>query len=227
MPVVEICKWIMSDLFVSDPFVIKPALDYLVNVDGCLRYAQVSNLSLSYLLTRVLPFSSVYYGFGEENNMTCFLILSMSRKSASFSLSNLLIIWLLSVWETYGHHESLMNRPEYPQIIGLSPSVGAGGIQMNHIEFIHDFIPLFDAPSTEILTLKLKEGKSKEDVYNILQALVPKVAALNDKYAPGSWGQTLEETDKFYLVTGWDSMKVGSFSSLLKCPYPHRYSRLI
>lgn len=106
-----------------------------------------------------------------------------------------------------------MNHAEYPQIIGLAPSVGDGGIQMNHVEFIDDFTPLLNAPTTEILKFRLKEGKSKDDVYNILQSLVPKVAALNNKYAPGTWGQTREEVDRFYLMTGWDSMQVNLFSS--------------
>ncbi|KAF8885684.1 hypothetical protein CPB84DRAFT_1733897 [Gymnopilus junonius] len=119
-------------------------------------------------------------------------------------------LFLFVVWESFAHHKALINNPEYPQVIGLGPSIaskeeGGSGVTVYHVEFINPFEPSQSAPTTEILAITLKEGKTKEDLTNVVNTMSAKINAENPKHAPVTWGQTLEDEQKFYLTIGWDS----------------------
>lgn len=163
MPVVEIVWWQASEALLADPEIIKPSLEYISKVDGCL---------------------GIYSGLAEEDNKT---------------------VYGFIVWETLEHHQALINHPEYPAILGLAPSVD-GELKLHHVGFTKEFVPALTAPTTEILGITLKEGKTKEDLYKILGSLATKIEAEN-KHGPVTWGQTVEDPQKFWLTIGWDSVK--------------------
>ncbi|KAF8885687.1 hypothetical protein CPB84DRAFT_1750097 [Gymnopilus junonius] len=127
---------------------------------------------------------AVYSGFAEEEN-TYFLFL---------------------VWETLQHHQNLIAHPEYPHVTHVVPTIGAGGIKMNHVEFNKDFIPAVSAPSTEILEMALKEGKTKGELYTLLGLISSSIDEGNiPEYNPATFGPTVEDSTKFYLTAGWKS----------------------
>ncbi|KAF8885686.1 hypothetical protein CPB84DRAFT_1788151 [Gymnopilus junonius] len=128
--------------------------------------------------------NAVYSGFAEEEN-TYFLFL---------------------VWETLQHHQKLMAHPEYPQVTGLVPTIGEGGIKMYHVDFIRDFIPAVSAPSTEILEIALKEGRSKEELFRIITENGVNIEKfLPAEHRPVTLGTTLEDSNKFFGSIGWKS----------------------
>jgi len=164
MPVIEITTIALSEAFLADPSILTPALNFLVNVDGCL---------------------GLYHGIPEEDEKTIFLFI---------------------VWETFEHHKALLDHPNYPSIIGCDPSVGTGGVTIKHVEFLQDPIPALIAPVTEIFTMTLKEGKTKEDLYEVLSKIGAKMAV--DAPYPSALGEIREEPGKGYaLVLGWNSSK--------------------
>lgn len=117
------------------------------------------------------------------------------------------MIFLFIVWETFEHHKALIDHPNYPNIIGFRPSIGAGGVTIKHVEFIQDPFPALSAPTTEILEMTLKAGKTKEDLYDVLKILASKMD-VEAPYPPVSRGEVREEPGKsYFLVLGWNSSK--------------------
>ena len=101
-----------------------------------------------------------------------------------------------------------MDRPNYPHFIGFGPSLGAGGATIKHVEFLQDPFPALTAPVTEILDMTLKAGKTKENLYDVLNLLASKLD-VEAPYPPLARGEVREEPGKGYLlVLGWNSSKV-------------------
>ncbi|KAF9565771.1 hypothetical protein CPC08DRAFT_704467 [Agrocybe pediades] len=144
---------------------------------------------------------SVYWGFTEGDKKAIFLFI---------------------VWEAYEHHKALIDRPGYPDIIGFVPSIGEGA-SMKHVEFNKDFEAALGAPLTEVVLATVHEGKEPADLAKAFEALANGVNAANPKYAPATWGVTLESSREYYAAIGWDSMKAfrdtvgaGSITDLVK-----------
>ncbi|KAH9480649.1 hypothetical protein JR316_0007249 [Psilocybe cubensis] len=118
-------------------------------------------------------------------------------------------LYLLVVWETLEHHRALQRRPGYPQIVGLGPAID-GELQMHHVEFNKDISSALNAPVTEIVRLALKPGvqtATKERLYELLKDGGEKIDAKNT-HVPAIWGQSTEDTQVFWFLCGWDSVKV-------------------
>ena len=113
----------------------------------------------------------------------------------------------MPVWESYEHHKTLMAHPEYPQIIGLGPSVG-GEVSVNHVNFVKDVDASLSAPVTELLAMTLQEGKTADDFAKAGAAIAEQLDIANPTHAPVTWGQTVEDEKKFYTTVGWDSAEV-------------------
>jgi len=130
----------------------------------------------------------IYHGIAEEDKKTIILIV---------------------VWESSEHHKALMDHPEFPDIIGFGPSLGPDGLRFKHIDvnFIQDPFIAFDAPTTEIVEVTLKEGKTKEDLYEVLAVLASQLD-VDAPYPPVAWGESQDEPGERYgLVLGWNSSK--------------------
>ncbi len=114
----------------------------------------------------------------------------------------------VTVWETLEHHKALVNRPGYPEILGLKPAIN-GESKLYHIDFNNSPKAAVTAPTTEILILTLKEGKTKEHLDTILAAADPKIIADGGVFGPSAWGATQESSNVVILLLGWESSKVG------------------
>jgi len=88
-------------------------------------------------------------------------------------------------------------------------------VTIKHVEFLQDPFPALIAPITEILTMTLKEGKTKEDLYDVLNILASKMD-VDAPYPPVARGEIREEPGKGYaLILGWNSSKVSLASCLI------------
>lgn len=77
-----------------------------------------------------------------------------------------------------------------------------------NVEFDKDHTVAFNAPVTEILTYKLKEGKAKEDLDAVLVELEAHYARAEGIRQPQTYGPVFELPGTFYSVIGWVSHEV-------------------
>jgi len=114
-----------------------------------------------------------------------------------------------AVWESSEHHKNFKDRPGFPGIIGLGPSIDPEGTKFKCIDvnFIQDPFIALSAPTTEIVEMTLKEGKTKEDLYEVLTVLASKLD-VDAPYPPTAWGESQDETKRYGLVLGWNNSKV-------------------
>jgi hypothetical protein len=104
----------------------------------------------------------------------------------------------LPVWKTIEHHKTMMERPDYPDMVaGLKPFL-RGGMKMSHVEF-NDTTVAFTAPMTAISTLTTLESQNREDLSVLLEMLGKKI---NHGQGSHAWGEIQEEPDKYMLVVG-------------------------
>ncbi|KJA21167.1 hypothetical protein HYPSUDRAFT_187695 [Hypholoma sublateritium FD-334 SS-4] len=113
---------------------------------------------------------------------------------------------ILIIWETLEHHKALVKRPGYPEILGVKPAIN-GESKIYHIDFNHSPKAAVTAPTTEVLVLTLKEGKTKEQLDTILAATDPKIIADDGVFGPSAWGATQESEGVVVLLLGWESSK--------------------
>ncbi|KAF8798997.1 hypothetical protein BYT27DRAFT_7122341 [Phlegmacium glaucopus] len=132
--------------------------------------------------------TSVYFGLEEEDPTT---------------------IWMVFVWKTIEHHQVMMKRPDYPDMVAaLQPFLRDGQMNMCHVEFNNDIAVAFTAPTTAISTLTLTENQNRADLDVLLKTLGEALDHGHGGHAPIAWGETQEEPGKFLLVVGWDSVQV-------------------
>ncbi|KAF9485818.1 hypothetical protein BDN70DRAFT_870708 [Pholiota conissans] len=111
-------------------------------------------------------------------------------------------------WETFEHHQAVTQLDGYPGIIGLAPIFGEGDRKLYHVDFNESPDAPIGMKVTEVLTMTLKEGKTKEELAEVLSVLAPKITAEEGCTKPLAWGETREEPGKtFFLLLGWESSK--------------------
>lgn len=111
-------------------------------------------------------------------------------------------------WETFEHHQALMDSPGYPEIVGLAPVFGEGDRQVYHVDFNELPDPTLIMPTTELLTLTLKEKKTKDDLAAVFSVLAPKITVEEGCTKPLAWGPTREDPSKLFGSLGWVSTQV-------------------
>lgn len=79
---------------------------------------------------------------------------------------------------------------------------------MSHVEFDKDHTVAFNAPVTEILNHKLKEGKTKEELDRVIAEQAAFYADAKGIRHPQAHGPVLETPGAFISVVGWDSIEV-------------------
>jgi hypothetical protein len=119
--------------------------------------------------------------------------------------------YIQEVWGTpFEGHKGLLNHSGI--IEELHSSFGPDGIK--HINFTQDGprpFPAITAPVSEILDMTLKEGKTKEDLVEVLAVLAP-MLDVDSPYPPPAWGESHEEPgNRYALLLGWNSAKVSFF----------------
>jgi hypothetical protein len=106
-----------------------------------------------------------------------------------------------AVWESIEHHEVMMKRPDYPDMVaGLKPFLRDGQMKMYHVEFNNDTAVAFTAPTTAISTFTMSEGQSKEDLIVLLKMLGEKIDHEQGSHALIAWGEIQEEPGKYMTV---------------------------
>ena len=102
----------------------------------------------------------------------------------------------------------MQSSPSYPELAEkLRPTLG-GPLTITHVEFDKDHTVAFDAPVTEILTSKLKEGKTKEDLDAAIAELAAHFASAEGIRQPQAHGAVLEAPGTFNTIIGWDTLEV-------------------
>ncbi|EDR13795.1 uncharacterized protein LACBIDRAFT_292588 [Laccaria bicolor S238N-H82] len=116
--------------------------------------------------------------------------------------------YLAVVWETYEAHKALMDSPEYPALIEkLKPGLG-GPLVMNHVPFNEDVTNALSAPTTEVITSKLKDPQAKDPRLDESAAFFTK--ALSEAvgaHPPVVYGESKENPGTLIVLIGWDSVE--------------------
>lgn len=162
----------------------------------------------------VLATNRIYYGVQHEDKATAYHLIG--RLFPVRSYFPITYGFCSSVWESYEHHEKLMNdATTYPKLTGSVAAVfdkSKGPITMLHIKTTDEPYKALEAPVVEIATFTLHEGKS--DLKSELEGYVKTLAdAVNTKTeADGvfhaSWGPVREKDNAFVLFIGWASVDV-------------------
>ena len=132
------------------------------------------------------------------------------RTSPTFN-STLAKVMIALAWEKYEHwHKALIDNPvEYPIIMAkLKPAIGRGNFLMSHVQFNDDATAALTAPVTEIVGITLKDGHAKQELDDVLRTLTNKIESEAGSLSPAVWGPTIEDSNKFWLIIGWQSVKV-------------------
>ncbi|KAJ3501216.1 hypothetical protein NLJ89_g9440 [Agrocybe chaxingu] len=124
--------------------------------------------------------------------------------------------WMFISWDSYEHHkaliDSIIDNPAYSTLtdsLNTFWAKGPEGVSIVHVTFEQDPTAALTAPCTEIVSLTLREGKTKDDLYATLVAF--RDAGMEKEkgiHPPLTYGQTREDPNKFFLVVGWDNSKV-------------------
>ncbi|KAI0692999.1 hypothetical protein C8T65DRAFT_668861 [Cerioporus squamosus] len=124
--------------------------------------------------------------------------------------------YLLVVWESYEHHEKLINDAEtYPKLTGGITSLfdlAKGPLTMVHVNSTSEPYKAFEAPVAEIATFTLHEGKSKSELEELVDSLAKHLAEVVRTKAEeasvfhASWGPVREKDNVLVLFIGWTSV---------------------
>ncbi|KAJ3542492.1 hypothetical protein NMY22_g3503 [Coprinellus aureogranulatus] len=115
--------------------------------------------------------------------------------------------YLIVTWESVELHKKLHASPSYPELTEkLRPALG-GPLNIIHVQFDKDHTVAFNAPVTELLTNKLKEGKTKEDLDSVVAELAKHYESTEGIHQPPVHGPVLEEPGTFVSAIGWDSLE--------------------
>ncbi|KAI0648295.1 hypothetical protein C8Q79DRAFT_905382 [Trametes meyenii] len=120
--------------------------------------------------------------------------------------------YLAIAWDTFEDHERLMNdKEEYPRL-GATTEVyfvpGAKGT-MFHVRSTSEPWKALEAPVTELAVFTLKDGHSKSELEQTVDAISKRLDVLGEPAGEtlASWGPTVEKDDVFALFVGWQSVE--------------------
>ena len=138
---------------------------------------------------------------------------NMFIRTSPTSNSTLAKVMIVPAWEKYEHHKKLIDDPvEYPIIMAkLKPAIGRGKFLMSHVQFNDDATDALTAPVTEIVGIAIKDGHVKQELDDVLRTLTTKIASEAGSILPAVWGPTIEDANRFWLIIGWQSVKVRNF----------------
>jgi hypothetical protein len=119
------------------------------------------------------------------------------------------------VWETYEHHQKLIDAPHYSKVLDSAKPLSVGEFQIQHIPVDVDPTAAVTAPITEFGYLKTKEGKDKECL-DILRASQEAMSTSKGVHLPAAWGEIMENAGQYLALVGWESLEV------CVCPKMHQ-----
>lgn len=110
-----------------------------------------------------------------------------------------------------------MNDKEtYPKLTAaIQGMLNLSGLKMFHVAVTGDPFPALNAPVTELATVTLQEGKSKEELEAVLGELSKAIAAAPVAVSP-VWGPLVEKENTWALFIGWTTVEVRVLCHCLK-----------
>lgn len=115
-------------------------------------------------------------------------------------------------WETFEHHQAIMDAPGYPGTTGLAPVFAGETKKVYHVELTESPNEALGMPTTEILSMSLKKNKTRADLAGALDILTARLTAEEGCSNTYAWGQTREDPNRtVYLFLGWESTKARTF----------------
>ncbi|KAH9480657.1 hypothetical protein JR316_0007257 [Psilocybe cubensis] len=91
---------------------------------------------------------------------------------------------------------------------GILPSMKHDKFLTNYVvHFNNKVLPAMKAPTMEVTFFKLKKGKSKRQLNDILTSVATKPEIAGSPYAPLTWGDVEGTGDQIYLLFGWESLE--------------------
>ncbi|KAF9565755.1 hypothetical protein CPC08DRAFT_704456 [Agrocybe pediades] len=125
--------------------------------------------------------------------------------------------WMVVVWQSHEHHQAMMNRPDYPDMVArLKPFFRDGQLKMDHVEFNGDSDNAFGSPITLLSFMQVRTGRTVEELERRLQATCSRGSSTR-------WGQTHEDARMVIGITGCtDSKQVSDATNMGKDnnPFP-------
>ncbi|KAF4617323.1 hypothetical protein D9613_006133 [Agrocybe pediades] len=124
--------------------------------------------------------------------------------------------WMVVVWQSHEHHQAMMNRPDYPDMVArLKPFFRDGQLKMDHVEFNGDSDNAFGSPITLLSFMRVRTGHTVEELERRLQATCNRESSTR-------WGQTHEDARMVIGITGCTDSKVSDATNMGKDnnPFP-------
>ncbi|KJA23213.1 hypothetical protein HYPSUDRAFT_40009 [Hypholoma sublateritium FD-334 SS-4] len=116
--------------------------------------------------------------------------------------------YIVIAWETFEHHQAIMDAPGYPGTTGLAPVFAGETKKVYHVELTESPDEALSMPTTEILSMSLKKNKTRADLAGALDILTARLTAEEGCSNTYAWGQTREDPNRtVYLFLGWESTK--------------------
>ncbi|KAI0668495.1 hypothetical protein C8Q78DRAFT_262739 [Trametes maxima] len=120
--------------------------------------------------------------------------------------------YLAIAWDTFEDHDRLMNdKGEYPRLGASTESFFEPGGKgtMFHIRSTSEPWKALEAPVTEIAVFTLKDGHSKGELEQTVDAIAKRLDALGEPAGEtlASWGPTVEKDNVVALFVGWQSVE--------------------
>ncbi|CCM05047.1 uncharacterized protein FIBRA_07249 [Fibroporia radiculosa] len=113
------------------------------------------------------------------------------------------------IWEKLQDHRNLQAEPEiYPELGKQCSRFFTQRSEMVHINPTADPFKAIGSPATEVASISLKAGQSKEVLEQQVGLLAATVNGLPEHWGAISavWGPTVERDDTFGLIIGWTSV---------------------
>ncbi|KAJ7644221.1 hypothetical protein FB45DRAFT_736479 [Roridomyces roridus] len=117
--------------------------------------------------------------------------------------------YFVSVWESYEHHQKLVNDPSYSTLVeGLRAASIDSNYERHQIKISGDVLKALSAPAVEVVLFTLQPGGSAEKYEALMGDLAKGLDKADGEHPPCAWAQTVEDKTKYQLIVGWDTVEV-------------------
>jgi len=119
--------------------------------------------------------------------------------------------WPPLVWNTHEDQKSVMNSSAaLPTILENLGMCMPEEREMHHARFSDTTVMALTSPTTEIAKLQLKDIKQKLRFEGHMRHFMQHahIAPRAKEHSPFAFGETLESSNSYIFIGGWDSKKV-------------------
>lgn len=177
--------------------------------------------------TKLTARCRTYYGTEAEDSTNFWMVVGTFTSSGIRSPNHLFThTHTYAVWESHAHHQAMMDRPDYPAMVGrLKPYLRTEQLYMRHVQFNsthfndsylnnNGLLTAFDAPVSAILFVTpRKDGDDVQKGASVAEVLegwakATDSAKNNNEHPPAVWGAAEEDANETLLVIGWKGVEV-------------------